>query len=193
MIMIALAIAAVTHYKRSSGQDEETNNSCHGATEVLHDNHQNSNRSQGFKTRELVLDTIREIGCTYEIEEDGDRIIFRYQGATFAIDAEDGCPFINIWYLYWSEYELYDIDNLSRIRKIINEANMRFGTTALFTINNSGGTLDLHSKRNALFIEQIDEVSDYLKALLDDFFKNRVYILTEAEKIKKEEENVKTG
>ena len=192
IILIASVITAVKFYMQKRDSNIIPVKSCHGEGTVHHDNSQTENSSQSFKTRSLALKTIKDIGCSYELKENDDRIIIKYQGGTFANDAEDGYPFINIWYLWWGEYELYDIDNLSRLRRIINDANIKFATTALYTINEAGGTLGIHSKRNALFIEQTHDISGYFKALLDEFFRNRIFIMSEVEKIKKEEESTKS-
>jgi len=192
IVLIASVITAVKFHMQKRGSNILPVKSCHGEGIAHHDNSQTENCTQSFKTRDLVLKTIKNIGCSYELDEKDERIIFKYQGATFAVDAEDGCPFINIWYLWWGEYELYDIDNLSRLRRTINDANIKFATSAFYSINETGGTLDIHSKRNALFIEQIHDIAGYFKALLDEFFRNRIFILTEVEKIKKEEESMKS-
>lgn len=54
------------------------------------------------KTRNLVIKTLKEIGCRSEENKETRRIRFIYQGEYFSIDAENESPFITIWDTYWA-------------------------------------------------------------------------------------------
>jgi len=157
--------------------------------EVQQGNSQSDVDLRQVKTRDLFLETLTKMGCEYQIEED-DRICFMWQGGFFVADASNECLFINIWYTQWGEWELYDIDTLSRVKRIINDANYNYGLNVLYSINEAGGNFYVHSKRNFLFIPQIPAIKDYLQAILGDFFSARRYVETELEKMKNEEERV---
>ena len=76
--------------------------------------------------RGLFLETLTKMGCQYEIDEEDNQVRFKWQGGNFSADAENESPFVVVWYLYWDEYELYDIDALSRVKRVINDANIRY-------------------------------------------------------------------
>ena len=75
-------------------------------------------------TRDLFLDVLTKIGCQYELGEGEDeRIYFAYQGENFMVDTNNDSPYVVIWDTYWNSFELYDIEELSRIKKAINLSN----------------------------------------------------------------------
>ena len=146
-----------------------------------------SNMTQ-ISTRELFLETLKNIGCQYEIDEENNQIRFLWQGGTFAADVADGYPFIVIWYNYWGEYEVYDIDTISRVKRVINDANITYNINVLYSINEAGSTFHVHSKKHFLLINQIPDVEGYLQAILGQFFHVRHYVEAELLKLKNEEE-----
>ena len=148
------------------------------------------NTKKNWKSREFFLSTLQKIGCTYEIGENG-RISFTWQGGNFLVDVSDDCPFAVVWYLGWAEYELYDVDNLSRVRTVINDANINHNLNVVYSINKDDGIYYLHTKKHFLFIPSIEDAHDYLCAVLSEFFVVRRYVETELEKMKIEEEKLK--
>ena len=151
----------------------------------------NSNGDQPAspRTRDLLLETLTKIGCQYEIDED-DQIRFMWQGGHFAADADNDCAFVVVWYLYWDEYELYDIDALSRVKRVMNDANIKYNINVIYSVDEAGSTFYVHSKKHFLFIPQIPDIEGYLQSLLGMFFHVRNYVDSEIEKQKSEEEKV---
>ena len=121
-------------------------------------------------TRDLFLDTLTRIGCQYELGE-GDDIIFGYQGEQFIVKANNNNHFIHIYDTYWGHVELYNVEDLSRLKKAINVSNLSNSVTAVYTVNEAGGTVDVHSKMAILFISEIPAIDDYLRMELNEFFR----------------------
>lgn len=144
---------------------------------------------RNFKSREYFLSTLQKIGCTYQIDEN-DRIGFSWQGGNFIADVSDDCPFVVVWYLGWGEFELYDIDTFSRVRKAVNSANINHNMNVIYSVDKEGGIYHLHTKKHFLFITSIEEADLYLTAILGEFFNVRRFVETEVEKLKVEEENL---
>ena len=145
--------------------------------------------SEGFinETRDLVLETLREMGCEYEYgtEEDDVRIYFSYQGERFMIEADNECYFINVYDLWWHHMSTYcDIEEFAAMQKTINATNAHANCTVLYTINKEAEEIGVHSKKNMLFVRQIPDLKGYLASTLDDFFKIQRTVLTEIEKCK---------
>lgn len=123
-------------------------------------------------TRDLFLETLTKIGCQYEISEgeDGD-INFGYQGEYFVVRASNNNRFIHIYDTHWGHVELYDIDEFARLKKAINESNLRNSVTTVYTIDEAGSNVDVHCKSVILFTQEIPEIVDYLRLELSEYFR----------------------
>ena len=141
-------------------------------------------------TRDLFLDVLTKIGCQYELGEGEDeRIYFAYQGENFMVDTNNDSPYVVIWDTYWNSVELYDIEELSRIKKAINLSNFSTLTTTIYTINEDGKTMDVHCRSMFPFFSQIPDIEVFLKAQLNDFFKAHQYVGNEVLRLRMEEQN----
>ena len=140
------------------------------------------------ETRDLVLETLREMGCEYEEGTEGEndiRIFFTYQGERFMIEADNECYFINIYDLWWHHISTYcDVDEFAAMQKTINQINAKASCTVLYTINKEAEEIGVHSKKNMLFVRQIPSLKDYLVSILNDFYNIRRDVLIEIEKCK---------
>ena len=128
------------------------------------------------ETRDLVLETLREMGCEYEEGTEGEndiRIFFTYQGERFMYD---------LWWHHMSTY--CDVEEFSAMQKTINQINAKSSCTVLYTINQEAEEIGVHSKKNMLFVRQIPGLKDYLVSVLNDFYNIRRDVLIEIEKCK---------
>ena len=135
-------------------------------------NMENKNLEERKGTRDLFLETLTKIGCQYEIGEgeDGD-INFGYQGEYFVVRASNSNRFIHIYDTHWGHVELYDIDEFARLKKAINESNLRNSVTTVYTIDEAGSNVDVHCKSVILFTQEIPEIVDYLRLELSEYFR----------------------
>ena len=141
-------------------------------------------------TKDLFLATLTKIGCQYELaeKEDDNSIYFAYQGENFMVDASNENNYIRIWDTHWGHVELYDVDELSRLKKAINNSNLNTGVTTVYTIDEVGHNVDVHCKSVVLFIEQIPDIENYLRVELNEFFRAHQYVGNEMVK-QRESEN----
>lgn len=141
-------------------------------------------------TRDLFLETLTKIGCQYEIEEgeDGD-IHFGYQGEFFVVRASNSNRFIHIYDTHWGHVDLNDIDECMRLRKAINESNLRNAVTAVYTVDEERGYLNIHCKSVILFTPEIPDIADYLRIELTDYFRVHDTINVEMAKLRDAEED----
>ena len=188
-IAIIVAIIGVAHIQNK--RDEKESQKKMTEMESVQDKEQQKNELENSKTRDLFLETLSKIGCQYEID-DSDRINFQWQGGYFCADTTNDCLFVNIWYMQWGEWELYDIEELSRVKRIINNACIHFSLNVVYTINEAGSNFFVHSKKNFLFISQIPNREGYLQAILAEFFRVRHYFEVELDKMKNEEEKIQS-
>lgn len=143
-------------------------------------------------TRELFLATLNRIGCQYQLanEENDERIFFAYQGEHFIANANNTLRFIQLWDTHWEHIELYDIDEFSRLKKVINLANLNNSVMTIYTIDEDAKTVDVHCKSTVLFIPEIPDIEDYLKLELNEFFRAHQFVKLEMAKLRDKEETL---
>lgn len=127
----------------------------------------------GMKPRELCKAILHNLNCkTEEDEEEGsDRLAFKFQGETFCIIVSDDCLLATIYDFSWGSVELDDIDEVSRVRKIINEINFQYGGHTLFyTMDTDNNRMVVHTKRQILLTPEIPNLDNYMTAMLSGFF-----------------------
>lgn len=121
-----------------------------------------------IKTRELAITVLKDIGA--ELTDVGeDRIQFEYQGITFLMDIDDDCYFVNIIWPWCHTFNKFDIDEFSRVRRVINDVNSFSAVSVFYGISDSDDVL-LHMRRNLLLVPQIPSINDYLRSIMRSFF-----------------------
>ena len=138
-----------------------------------------------ISTRQLALKTIENIGSTPQYTEEG-RIQFEYQGVIFLMEAANDCMFVNLIWPWCHSFSKFDIDELSRVRQVINDINMR-GTASVFYSITDSDDVAVHIKKHFLLVSQIPDVDDYLKLMLDGFFRTARTLDVEIEKCRLQE------
>jgi hypothetical protein len=150
----------------------------------------NSSETTKIGTRDLFLNTLTKIGCQYQLGEgDDNRIFFAYQGENFFADTTNDIMYVHLWDTQWGHVELYDIDEVSRLRKAINTSNLNTAITTVFTIDEDGNNMDVHSKSTIPFISSMPNLEDYLKVELNEFFRSHQMVGTEMRKLREQEQN----
>lgn len=120
------------------------------------------------QTRNLLIKTLEDIGCQYEIDNNED-IVFKYQGEKFEIDASNGNPIIWIYDFAWAQLNLNDPD-AELLKQAINKANQSSPITSLYTINDEKGFIVAHCQMATYFAYNIPNYREHLKSILDCFF-----------------------
>jgi len=136
--------------------------------------------------RQVFIDTLVKIGCQYEIGDDG-RILFAYQGERFVAGATNEHAYVFIWDYCWSSVDLHDIDEVARLRKSINKANIDCSIKTVFTIDNENNSMDVHCQSVLLFIPQIPDLCGYLRLELNEFFRAHQAVGQEMSKLRDKE------
>ena len=147
---------------------------------------ENKNRN----TRELFLDTLGRVGCQYQLGEGEDtRIFFSYQGEHFFADMKEDSIYVHIWDAHWEQVELYDVDEVSRLRKAINTSNRKSAVSTFYTIDDEAKTMNVHAKTTITFISSIPYLEDYLRTELNEFFHAQQIVGTEVHKLREQEQH----
>lgn len=122
-----------------------------------------------ISTRQLALNAIEKIGCEPQYTEEG-HIQFEYQGVIFLMETVNDCAFVNLIWPWCHSFSKFDIDEFARVRQIVNEINLRDTLSVIYSITDSDDVA-LHIKKHFLFISQIPQLEEYLKMILNSFFK----------------------
>ena len=138
-----------------------------------------------ISARQLALKAIENIGSEPQYNEEG-RIQFEYQGVIFLIEAANDCDFVNLIWPWCYSFSKFDIDEFARVRQVINGINA-YGIVSVFYGNTDSDEVAVHVKKNFLFIQQIPNIEDYLRMMLDNFFRTVRKLELEIEKIKMQE------
>ena len=138
-----------------------------------------------ISTRQLALNTIERIGSEPQYTEEG-RIQFEYQGVIFLMEAVNDCMFVNLIWPWCHSFSKFDIDEFARVRQVVNDINAR-GTASVFYGITDSDDVAIHIKKNFLFVPQIPDLEEYLKLMLDTFFRTARTLDVEIEKCRLQE------
>jgi len=184
-ILGILAFVVIYNIYRYYHEDD-----CYEYSPVVTDTSDNNqiteaNMEETISTRQLALKTIEDIGSIPQYTEEG-RIQFEYQGVVFLMEAVNDCMFVNLIWPWCHSFSKFDIDELSRVRQVINDINMR-GTASVFYCITDSDDVAVHIKKHFLLVSQIPGIEDYLKLMLDSFFRTARTLDVEIEKFRLQE------
>lgn len=138
-----------------------------------------------LSTKQLALKTIENLGCEPRYTEEG-RIQFEYQGVIFLMEAVNDCAFVNLIWPWCHSFSKFDIDEFARVRQVVNDINAR-GTASVFYCITDSDDVAVHIKKHFLLVSQIPDLADYLKLMLDSFFRTARTLDLEIEKCRMQE------
>lgn len=143
-------------------------------------------------TRDLFLETLTNIGCQYQLDDNADdKIYFAYQGEYFVAHTSNDILYVHLWDTHWGTINLSDIDEMSRMRRAINFSNIQSTITTVFTIDNERNTMDVHAKATIPFIPSMPNLDDFLRAELSEFFHTHRIVFSELNMLREKEQKAK--
>lgn len=160
--------------------------------EVLPLNNNNMEENQNLSTRDLCAEVLRKLNCDVQFDEENEyNMYFTYQGENFSVDTWENGLIITIWDTWWGTVDLDDLDDVSRVRKAINNINVRQNLTLMYSIDEKGQKFAVHTKRQCLLIPQIPQIENYMAAMLTGFFDVQRSFKEEYDRLRLEEANAK--
>lgn len=144
-----------------------------------------TNMEETISTRQLALKTIENIGSEPKYTEEG-RIQFEYQGVIFLMEAANDCMFVNLIWPWCHSFSKFDIDEFARVRQVVNDINAR-GTASVFYGITDSDDVAIHIKKHFLLVSQIPDIEDYMRLMLDSFFRTARTLDVEIEKCRFQE------
>lgn len=183
-IIGVLVILALIYYYRYRQEEDNNTEIYQEANQV--DNYNNcDSMEETISTRQLALNTIENIGSEPQYTEDG-RIQFEYQSVIFLMEATNECLFVNLIWPWCHSFSKFDIDEFARVRLVVNKVNLQETVSVVYTISDSDDVA-LHIKKNFLFVPQIPQIENYLKLILNGFFRTARTLELEIEKCRLQE------
>ena len=159
------------------------------SAEVLPLNKNDMEENQNISTRDLCAEVLRKLNCDVQFDEENEyNMYFTYQGENFSVDTWENGLMITIWDTWWGTVDLDDLDDVSRVRKAINNINVRQNLTLVYSIDEKGQKFAVHTKRQCLLIPQIPQIENYMAAMLTGFFDVQRSFKEEYDRLRLEEE-----
>jgi len=142
--------------------------------------------------KDIVKRILEELGCPYEVNEDGD-IDFIFQGMEFSILLSENNHYIEIIDFCWKHVKLSDTDEVRRLKYAINKANTISDITTVYFENEEEEYIGVYCTTSILYRPIITNLKDYLRIRLSNFFlahdlvNTEMILQAEREGIKQEE------
>lgn len=181
ILWVTIIVIIVNVYRYYHNGDDGYNN----LNEDTDNNIKETVMEEVISTRQLALNTIENIGSEPKYDEAG-RIQFEYQGVVFVMEADNECLFVNLIWPWCHSFSKFDIDEFARVRQVVNEINLRESVSVVYTISDSDDVA-LHIKKHFLLVPQIPDVEEYLKLILNSFFRTARMLELEIEKCRMQE------
>ena len=137
-------------------------------------------------TKALAYSLLHKLGCAPEETEDG-RIRLEFQGITFLMEAVNDCLFVNLIWPWCHSFSIFDIDEFSRVRKVVNEINIKSSCSVFYIPNPESDEVAVHIKKHLLLTPQIPNIEEYMKVMFRSFFTAQRELVTEIEKYRLQE------
>lgn len=135
-------------------------------------------------SRNLLFKVLEEMDCQPENDKD-DRIRFQYQGVMFLAEATNESRFASIIWPWCHSVPMFDIEEFSRVRKVLNELNTLSGCALFYQGDKETEEIAIHIGKHFLFTNDIPKINEYLRVMLGMLFRtqNDLKIMIERAKL----------
>ena len=171
---------------------ERTNNNSRSTERRIAANNSEQTTSTTTEphTRQLLINTLERLQLPYHVDYDSEdkSIWVDYQGFHFRIIALDDRRLINIIFYCWHSVSQFDIDEVSRVYRIVNKSNGSSYITTVYSKNTEDNTIDLHSHTFLVFTKEMPQLDILLHNTLDKFLRTRADIVLALDRLRDEDE-----
>lgn len=138
-------------------------------------------------SRDLLIKTLEEMDCQPESDEN-ERIRFQYQGVGFLAEANNNSKFVSIICPWCHSVSRFDIDEFSRVRRVLNELNNVSGCALFYQEYNETDEIGIHIRKHFFFTYDIAMIKEYLRAILGMLFRAQQELEMRVEKLRLRED-----
>ena len=120
---------------------------------------------------DLLVEVLEQMHCSYSLWDDDDfSVQIRFQGESFLVDITSGySDFFTIFWQHSLDYDMSDLDVISRVRRSINEINMYGDVIMHYTLEDDNTRLSVYFQRKIYFTEEMSNLNIYLYGILAEF------------------------
>ena len=145
------------------------------------------NDFSNLETKDLCLEILKRVNCQVIFDDDDpDRLLFTFQGEHFVINASNGYRMIVIWDMFWYSVDVENLEEVSLLRKAINNVNLNGPRTLVYTITEDK-KMWVHTKFDTILDPGITDVQNYLPCILGLFFDTKRSLMSEIDRLRNEE------
>jgi|GEM_PF-3382584 len=136
------------------------------------------------EVKEFLEATFTKIGANLNYDEESHFCWAEYQGAYFRYYTADQSKIVTFDFPNWYTVSLDNIEELSALKKAVNDANIAQASTTFFIADKDENEARVFSKRTILFSPDNPDAENFLRYILHDFFVTRNYFTGKIEKYK---------
>ncbi len=145
------------------------------------------NTQSGMTSQELLAFALKKLGCSCDAGESEGEFHTTFQGEHFRIFASNDYRFIDIQDLAWYDAPLHDINNISLMRRAINDSNVSGQATIVYSIYEDDDQMVLHSLKEAYWSAEIKQVDAYLGSLFNRLLQSHHRFFNRMETLRQQE------
>lgn len=116
-----------------------------------------------FSRRGTLIETLRNMGC--QPEQDEDYVYINYHDDNFVIATSEDSYFIQIFNTNWCYVSLDDIDSVTRVRTAINKLNVDNSFNIVYTLDEQKWLMNVHTRYTTVWTPGITRREEYLNLL----------------------------
>ena len=122
-------------------------------------------------TRAVAEEALRRLNCQcIEDKNDNMQISFQYQSEHFFINFNDTNCFVCLTDPNWYEFRADDIDNLAKVKDVVNDLNWYHAVNVVYTHDEKAGVFNIHSRCHLVAVKEMMLDTPYLQNALSEFF-----------------------
>lgn len=196
--LLAVCVAAAVFCIMASGKGNSILHGLHGGRHsVVGENGGVSGSAKtddfdysGLAPKDLLVAALQHLNCKVETDDErDDKLYFNYQAETFCAIASNDCFMITLYDFSWGAIDLDDIDEVSILRKAINEVNLYAPVSLVYSIDTENKKMVVHTKKQILMISQIPDIEKYIMAMLASFFEVQRSLASELDSLRKQKKD----
>ena len=166
----------------------KTNNNADDAPKtIVQEENRERDSQRKMTTTQFLEHALKKLGCKLKKGEGEDEYYTLFQGEHFRIFASDDYKYIEIQDLAWYDAPLHDINNMSLMRKAINDCNVSGQATLVYSIYEEDDQFVVHSLKEAYWSAEIEHAEEYLNSIFNRLLQSHQRFFSRMEALRQAE------
>lgn len=181
-VMFYLGYREFKKSKKGKNMENKTNDeNREWAERQLEKTSEAAGEMEDISTRDLLIQTLREMNCNVEEGRDSD-VIFNFEGGQFVARTNDGYNYVTLNYLFFYDVPLYDKARVEKLKRVVNETNIRRSVQTFYVVDREGGQVNVHCSSTFYFRPELKDRRQCLLAEIRDIFYTQHFLYGEMAK-----------